>query len=258
MTEEHWKKGIKKKFFESLFGLETRLASYWVAKAHRRLMWSQWYIQPNPEWFNHNIDLYYQWKYLNINSFWVERGVFNAVALKGKNVLELSSGDGFNAKHFYSRLSESVIACDFDPTAIKHSNKYNSSDNVKFVLADIRTSLPEGKFENIIWDQALEHFTEEEIENLMPNIKSRLTIDGILSGNTIVEKNHGHEGKMLHQHEYEFKNKEDLERFFKPYFKNINVFELFNSGRHNLYFWVSDGEIPFDDTWKFSTKSNKK
>ena len=49
--------------------------------------------------------------------------------------------------------------------------------------------------------------TEEEIENLMPNIKSRLTIDGILSGNTIVEKNHGHEGKMLHQHEYEFKNK---------------------------------------------------
>ena len=185
---------------------------------------------------HHNIDLYYQWKYLNINSFWVERGVFNAVALKGKNVLELSSGDGFNAKHFYSPLSESVIACDFDPTAIKHANKYNSSNNVKFVLADIRTSMPEGKFENIIWDAALEHFTEEEIESLMPNIKSRLTSDGILSGYTIVEKNHGHDGKMLHQHEYEFKNKEDLERFFKPHFKNINVFELLNSGQHNLYF----------------------
>lgn len=46
---------------------------------------------------------------------------------------------------------------------------------------------------------------------IMPNVKLRLSEDGILSGYTIVER--GDAVKHIHQHEYEFKSKEGLLRF---------------------------------------------
>jgi len=115
------------------------------------------------------------------------------------------------------------------------------------LLADIRTEMPEGKFENIVWDAAIEHFTPQEIAKILYSIKSRLTDDGILSGYTIVEKADG--TKSLSHHEYEFKSKEDLLRFFSPHFRNVTVFETEYPGRHNLYFWASDGVLPFDVSW---------
>jgi hypothetical protein len=42
----------------------------------------------------------------------------------------------------------------------------------------------------------------------------------------------------------------DLKRFFTPHFKNVTVFETIFPERHNLYFWVSDGIIPFSDEWE--------
>jgi len=107
--------------------------------------------------------------------------------------------------------------------------------------------MPEGKFENIIWDAAIEHFTPTEIAKILEGIKSRLTDDGILSGYTIVERTDG--TKSLSQHEYEFKSKEDLLRFFTPHFRNVTVFETEYPERHNLYFWASDGVLPFGPGW---------
>ena len=109
--------------------------------------------------------------------------------------------------------------------------------------------MPEGKYENIAWDAAIEHFTPEEISSIMTNIKERLTNDGIFSGYTIVEKDDG--TKHIHQHEYEFKDMEDLKSFLTPHFKNVKVFETIYPDRHNLYFWASDEVIPFDKNWGY-------
>ena len=80
-------------------------------------------------------------------------------------------------------------------------------------LADICSSTPgEGEFMNIVWDAAIEHFTEQEIDNMLFDIKRRLTSGGVLSGYTIVERHDGN--KHIHQHEYEFHDKEDLLRSF--------------------------------------------
>ena len=67
---------------------------------------------------------------------------------------------------------------------------------------------------------------------------------GILSGYTIVESEHG--DKHLHQHEYEFHDKQDLARFLTPYFKNVQVISTVYPMRTNLYFYASDGELPFE------------
>lgn len=244
-----------KPVLEGVLQIECWISRHWVSNAHKRLMAVQWQCPPNPEHFDHHIDLYYFWLSTR-NSLWVERGVFGSLALQGGEVLELSCGDGFNARNFYSLRSKHVIACDFDIKAIETARSKNSAPNVDFVLADIRTAMPAGEFENIVWDAAIEHFTTEEIEKILKGIKSRLTVNGIVSGYTIVERTDG--TKSLPQHEYEFKNKEDLLRFFTPHFKNVTVFETIYTVRHNLYFWASDGRLPFRNDWSSAVSTCRK
>jgi len=245
-AEHEVSKGLAKRVAEALFGAEARVAAAWAAAAHRRLFKAQWALNPPPEWFDHSIDLYTQWL-ADRNPLWLERGVFGALALKGGDVLELACGDGFNARNFYSLRSGRVVACDFDPTAIATARQKNAAPNVEFVLADIRNEMPAGTYDNVVWDAAIEHFTPEEIGAIMTNIKSRLKTEGVLSGYTIVEPEHG--GKHLHTHEYEFRDMPDLHRFLAPHFKHVKVFETVYPSRHNLYFWASDSIIPFSPEW---------
>jgi SAM-dependent methyltransferase len=230
---------------ERLLQRECAFAVRWASSAHQRLMAVQWGGAAHPEHFDHHIDLFYQWL-ASRNSLWVERGVFGSLALRGGDVLELACGDGFNARNFYSLRSTRVLACDVDPSAIEVASRKNSAPNVEFRLADIRTSMPDGLFENVIWDAAIEHFTPDEISQIMRGIRARLEPRGVLSGYTIVE---GPAGKSLSHHEYEFKSKEDLMRFLTPHFANVTVFETKYPGRHNLYFWASDADLPFGRGW---------
>jgi SAM-dependent methyltransferase len=174
--------------------------------------------------------------------------------LLGGNLLDLACGDGFNARNFYSLRSSHIIACDFDPTAIETAQKKNSAPNIQFLLKDIRTDMPEGTFSNITIDGAIEHFTPDEIDNIVKQVKRRLIDGGIFSGYTIIQQQTGF--KSLSHHEYEFSSKEDLMRFFTPYFKNVTVFETIFPDRHNLYFWASDGTVPFDSNWPRVVRSS--
>lgn len=170
--------------------------------------------------------------------------MFGSLALRGGDVLELACGDGFNARNFYSLRSHQVVACDFDPAAIATAKRKNSAPNIQYLLRDIRSEMPGGPYENVVWDAAIEHFTPAEIRDVMCNIKKRLTREGILSGYTVVERPDGQ--KQLNHHEYEFRDMDDLRSFLSPHFANVRVFETIYPVRHNLYFWASDGEVPFD------------
>ena len=236
-----------KPLLEALAAMEAGLAARWASAAFRRLREVQWRLAPQPEHFDHRIDLYHQWQ-TNRNSLWVERGVFSGLALKpGGRVLELACGDGFAARNFFSLRSREVIACDFDPLALATARRHHAAPNVTYVLADIRTAMPEGEFDNIVWDAAIEHFTPAEIDQLMREIARRLGPAGVLSGYTIVERSDGM--KSLSHHENEFRDKADLMRFFQPYFRSVTVFETIYPDRHNLYFWASRGALPFAPGW---------
>jgi SAM-dependent methyltransferase len=200
--------GFAKSFVETLFSLEALVSEWWVAGAHHRLFLAQWGIFPVPEYFDHKIGLYWMWKAKRA-PHWVERGVFSLLAIEpGSRALELCCGDGFNAHFFYSIRVGSMLSVDFDPRAIAHARKHFRAENVTYEIADIRTQMPEGVFDNVVWDAAIEHFTETEIADVMANIKKRLTSTGILSGFTIAERADGK--KMLPHHEYEFKSKATL------------------------------------------------
>jgi SAM-dependent methyltransferase len=231
-----------------LFSSFTRNLAYF---AHWLQIKYDWKVPPQPEWFDHYCDQFYLHR-KNKSPLWVERGIFGLLAMKqGANVLELCCGDGYNTNHFYSKRSNKIISVDFDKDAIPHAKKYNNAPNIDFRIADIRTQMPEGKFDNIIWDAAIEHFTETEIDAILANIKLRLKPNGVLSGYTLAEKDDGN--RHLSHHEYEFNSKEDLRRFFEPHFKTVKVFETIYPQRHNLYFYASNSTVPFDENWDNQT-----
>jgi SAM-dependent methyltransferase len=226
----------------SLNALVRRAASF----THRIQFEIEWGIDPAPEWFDHFLDQYYAWRRTR-TPLWVERGIFGLLAMRqAARVLELCCGDGFNAYHFYSIRAASIVSVDLDPEAIRAARRNFKTPNVTYRVADIRTQMPEGSFDNIVWDAAIEHFTESEIRELMNAVKSRLAHGGILSGYTIVERE---AGKSHHEHEYEFKSKEDLLRLLQPFFRNVRIFETRYPSRHNLYFFAGDSELPFDRVW---------
>lgn len=64
-----------------------------------------------------------------------------------------------------------MIAIDFDPDAISRARKYNSAPNIRYELADIRRGIPDGPFDNVVWDAAIEHFTEAEIKFILIRLR---------------------------------------------------------------------------------------
>jgi SAM-dependent methyltransferase len=233
----------------ALARLNSRIARSLASAAHHFQFNVEWGVD-HPEFFEHHLDQYYSWRRTRNSLPW-ERGVYSTFALQSTTVggikptvLELCCGDGFMSYYFYSLLSDSVTAIDFDKDAIAVARRTNQADNVTFLLGDIRSDIPEGQFDNIIWDAAIEHFTEAETQALMGTIASRLKPDGIVSGYTLVEAEDGH--KHLHQHEYEFHDKSDLARFLTPYFSTVQVWETTFPNRTNLYFYATNGKLPAD------------
>lgn len=251
-------KKIIKKIGTPFFGVITMIAKRVCSIAYFGLFASEWIVD-NPENFDHEIDLYWGWGSSG-RPDWLERGIYSIQALKmfeKPTVVELCCGDGFNAKYFYSISADKVMACDFDKRIIRTARKKNQRENIVFKVADIRDGINNifnaGGVTNIIWDMAIEHFTPKEIDSILRDIKSVLAgRKGILSGCTIVERS---DGKSLPQHEYEFKSMEDLMQFLTPYFKNVFVFETIYPSRHNLYFYASEGAVPFDIKWKHGLRS---
>ena len=203
-----------------------------------------WVMPPSPEWFDHYCDQYFQFS-AKRNSHWVERGVYSSLVLSPEtNLLELCHGDGYNSYHFYSNRCKTVFALDFDKDAHSHAVEHHSLPNITYTLGDIRKDIPNQQFDAVIWDTAIEHFTEEEISSIMGTLKKVMSEGAILTGHTLKEEDDG--SYHLHQHEREFKSKEDLAQFFEPYFKNVFVFETIHPDRHNYYFYASDSALPFD------------
>ena len=90
---------------------------------------------------------------LKKNPMFFERGVFNRLAIReDSEILELSCGDGFATKYFYSQKAKKVIAVDYDKRAIDRAKKINNSNNIEYLCMDVKENLPAGEFDNVIWD----------------------------------------------------------------------------------------------------------
>ena len=228
---------------EAVFGLEARVAARWASGAHWRLKAAQWAIAPTPTHFDHHIDLHHQWL-RSRDPMWVERGVLSGLAMRGGRLLELSCGDGFNTRNFYSIRMDEVVACDIDRSAIATARRKNAAPNVDYRIADIRTQMPDGIYDNVVWDfgfPLLRYFSSDEVEQVFGQVRARLGARGVFSGYTIAQE--PGDGTLC------FSDTERLRDFMARFFAHVTVFETRSHDRHNLYFWASQSTVPLRPDW---------
>jgi hypothetical protein len=242
-------KKLIKNFLEFLF-LYLASASRFVAGAtHFCLYIVQWGIKPTPDWFDHNIDIYWKW-WRKGDSSWVERGVLNSICLRGGAGLELTCGDGFYTSRFYAAKLDSVIACDRDPRAIEAARNYNWVKNINYVVADIITEMPSGEFQNIIWDFGFpwcNFFSTSEVDSIVTQCKDRLLIGGVFSGYLALLSQAGVWAQKSNSSAIDFKNVNALKNYLLQFFPHVSVIETFSPGRHNAYFFASNNSVLFAD-----------
>lgn len=222
-----------------------------VKFTHRVQFLIEWGTSPTAHWFDHNLDLYYRWHETRNPQGW-ERGVFSLLAMRqGARVLDVCCGDGFYANYFYSVRAGAVVAFDIDQEAIRSARRNFSAPNVKYVVADAIAEMPQGQFDNIVWESAIEYFTGDEIHQVMRSIKSRLAEGGILSGHAVIQQERNSGQKLA------FKNRADFLSFLQPHFSRIRIFETIYPARHNIYFYAGEGDLPFDEKWNLQVKSEQ-
>lgn len=236
-------------FLMCLSKIETCLSKKWVESAYHRMFMLQWQFSFGKElgYFDHAIDLFYQFP-VKSEAGWLERGILNRMALmsfENPIAMELCCGDGFNAKHFYAPCCKSLLCVDYDKSVLKLAEKKNYASNIEYLMRNIIKEMPsrEDGFHNIICDAALAYFNEEEIVEIIKNVKIRLKAEGIFSGMVGVE---------YHEGGYVFEGIGDLKRLLKPYFKNVWVYQTVSPIKHSLYFEASDEKLPFLQYGKIS------
>ncbi len=207
--------------------------------------------------------MYSLWERLQ-QPFMAERGVVSVFAIpEGAHVLDLCCGDGYYTHMFHSGRASHVIAVDFDSSAIAFARQYHSAPNITYTVCDVRAGIPDGSFDTVIWNGAIEHFTEQEMSAILTSIRRRLKPGGMVAGYTVAAYETGE--LQLSHHEYEFPSAAALAAFLSKYFEHVRVFEsvwpakpsLGGVKRHNLYFYAGAGILPFDAEWPFQAIASR-
>lgn len=192
-----------------------------------------------PSWFDHRIDLHYQWPH---NLFWLERGFFaRRHMFEGCTVLDLFCGDGFYEKYFYASIAGRIDAVDKDSRAITHANSIHSDPKVTYWQKDaINDGFPHATYDVVTWFEGIEHLSESECMGLMMRIKDAVGDGGILVGSTpLVAQDQRGKGNWEHQHEFETVTEVQslLENYFSDVRTEMTVYPELKAGtRRTAYF----------------------
>jgi ubiquinone/menaquinone biosynthesis C-methylase UbiE len=221
------------------------------ALGHHFQYFYEWRLMArSPDWFDQYIDLHWKWHVTRNATSW-ERGIFGLLAMRqGCRVLDLCCGTGFFAYYFYSGRAGSVVSMDYSEAAIAQARRNFHAPNIEYRQGDVRTQLPDGPFDTVMLNAALEYFTPQEVETLLESVKMRLAPGGILGGNSLLAKRSDVPHVSQRQ---QFFNREELTALLKRYFAHVTVFttSFVDPGmdRTNLYFFASDGQLPLTPGW---------
>jgi SAM-dependent methyltransferase len=175
----------------------------------------------------------------------LERGILNSLVIApDSRVLDLCCGDGFFAHRFYGHHAREVVAIDRDSEAIRFATRYNAASNVRYVQGDVTDPLPEGPFDNVIWDATIQYFELDEIRAVCRSVRNVLAANGVLSGYTIVEPA---TAPLFEYHHTRFADASDLVALLGSEFQAVRVVETRYPARHNLYFFAAADDSSFSE-----------
>jgi cyclopropane fatty-acyl-phospholipid synthase-like methyltransferase len=236
-----------------------------------RLMNLDWTKLPGTEWMDHDQDTLYQY-YTNGSFLHFERGIiprlitskllfneeeFTKLKIKKKiNILDLCSGDSYISQRFFFDCAKNIVSVDLDPQALKRgkdrlkqhkfmekNHHFIQGDIEKDQISDLlKKNNLDFKFDIILFNMAIEHFNENELEFLLKSLIDSMNEKSFIFSATIIEdENDAH--YLPEHHEMFFANKDQLENIFKKYFKYTISQESLVNNRWNIYCAASNYKI---------------
>jgi SAM-dependent methyltransferase len=197
----------------------------------------------SPTWFDHRIDLYYQWPH---NLFWLERGILARKQMHSDcMVLDLFCGDGFYSRYFYSSIAGHIDAVDKDPDAIAHAKRWHSHPKIRYLVLDaVKKDFPSPSYDVIVWFEAIEHLSEGECRAIIQRVKDAMKETGVLIGSTPIVPAE-RQGKGNWEHKNEFAGvptlREFLGRDFSSVEIDVTVYPMLGGGeRRTAYFILKE------------------
>jgi len=97
---------------------------------------------------------------------------------RGKDVLDIASGEGYGAAYL-AQVAQSVVGVEIDPISVEHATKSYDYLNLRFQIGDARRiNLPDASIDVVVSFETLEHFFEQEA--FLKEVRRVLRCDGIL------------------------------------------------------------------------------
>ena len=199
------------------------------------------FLRPSAEWFDHEIDVYWQWA-ARQRSMFLERGVLNTLAIRpGPRYWRSAAATASTP----SSTPSAAHTCSPSTTVAKRSPtwcRFHARANIEYRACDILQSIPEGPFDNVIWDSAMHHFTLSEVAVILASDIARWRPAASSPGCTVIEPGEDYAYARL-----QFQGPEPLADVLAGEFAHVSVLETPDAMRRTLYFFASDvaSALPF-------------
>ena len=178
----------------------------------------QWELgEVSPHFEDHRIFIFnFAFTERFLGPFFLYRGFISSEVLrKGNTLLDIGCGDGFFTCRFFSTRCSHIDAIDIDMDAIKMCNKINNAPNISYYQLDaLKEPFPQKKYDVIVLDGSLGHFSESDAEHLLEKISAAMNESSIFVGSESI-------GKDADDHLQVFESSSDFYKLFSPLFKYV-------------------------------------
>jgi glycosyltransferase involved in cell wall biosynthesis/ubiquinone/menaquinone biosynthesis C-methylase UbiE len=153
----------------------------------------------------------------------LHRYAFASHFVKGKNVLDLASGEGYGT-YILSEKANYVVGVDIDTDTVEHAKNTYKKENIEFKTGSILDIPVEGEkiYDVIVCFEAMEHVKEHEA--LFSEIKRLLKDDGLLIVSTPNKQTYTDDSGYCNPFHQKELNYDEFCDFLKKYFLNTCIF----------------------------------
>ena len=151
------------------------------------------------------------------------RYLTSKLVCKNERVLDIASGEGFGAA-LLSEVAEFVYAVDISVDAIEHAKTEYSSENLEFIVGDVRKiPLEDSCVSRVVSFETIEHIVEHDV--FLSEIKRCLQEDGMAIISTPILETYRQQSEAVNEHHLKELSRNDFLTLLKKYFKHVVLYD---------------------------------